>query len=136
MSHDIPMNALSGDPHHDDHGQHDDHHDGEVHGTMRDYVIGFVLSVILTAIPFWLVMAHPLDGTTTAVIIMGFAAVQMIVHMIFFLHMTPKAEGGWSMTALIFTIIIVGIMLAGSLWVMFHLNTNMMPMHEMTSQLP
>ena len=60
----------------------------------------------------------------------------MIVHMIFFLHMTPKAEGGWSMTALIFTIIIVGIMLAGSLWVMFHLNTNMMPMHEMTSQLP
>jgi cytochrome o ubiquinol oxidase operon protein cyoD len=136
MSHDVPMDALAPHGHLEEHGHHDDHHDGEVHGTMRDYVIGFVLSVILTAIPFWLVMARPLDGGTTAVIIMGLAAVQMIVHMVFFLHMTPKAEGGWSMTALIFTIIIVGIMLAGSLWVMFHLNTNMMPTHEMTSQLP
>ena len=42
-----------------DHG-HDHAHDGAGHGTMRDYVIGFVLSVILTAIPFWLVMGEVL----------------------------------------------------------------------------
>src|SRR3546814_4102245 len=55
--------------------------------------------------------------------------------MVYFLHMTPKAEGGWSLTSLVFTIIVVVIMLAGSLWVMHHLNTNMMPMpHEPTSQ--
>ena len=57
---------------------------------------------------------------------------QIVVHMIYFLHMNTKSEGGWSMMALIFTIILVVIMLSGSLWVMYHLNTNMMPMHQMT----
>lgn len=115
---------------------HEGHHEIEMpHASMRDYIIGFLLSVILTAIPFWLVMTMPLSPGTTGAIIMGFAVVQIVVHMIFFLHMTPKAEGGWSLTSLIFTVIVVVIMLAGSLWVMHHLNTNMMPMpHEPTSQ--
>ncbi|MET0363536.1 MAG: cytochrome o ubiquinol oxidase subunit IV [Sphingobium sp.] len=119
-----------------EHSHHDHGHAEGAHGTMRDYVIGFVLSVILTAIPFWLVMARPLSDSLTAVAIMGFAGVQMIVHMIFFLHMNGKQEGGWTLTALLFTIIIVVIMMSGSLWVMYHLNNNMMPsMHDM-SQMP
>ena len=115
----------------------DGHHEIEMpHASMRDYVIGFLLSVILTAVPFWLVMTMPLSPGATGAIIMGFAVVQIVVHMIFFLHMTPKAEGGWSLTSLVFTIIVVVIMLAGSLWVMHHLNTNMMPMpHEPASQV-
>jgi cytochrome o ubiquinol oxidase operon protein cyoD len=53
--------------------------------------------------------------------------------MIFFLHMDTKAEGGWSFMALLFTVVLVAIALSGSLWVMYHLNTNMMPMsaHDM-----
>ncbi|MXP27087.1 cytochrome o ubiquinol oxidase subunit IV [Altererythrobacter indicus] len=113
------------------------HHDhSESHGTMRDYVIGFVLSVILTAIPFWLVMARPLDASTTAIAIMVLAVVQMIVHMIYFLHMSPKTEDGWSITSLVFTLIVVFIMMAGSLWVMHHLNTNMMPMPQDMRNIP
>ena len=123
---------MSADP-------HAAHSHGEIempHATMRDYVIGFLLSVILTAIPFWLVMTMPLSAGTTGAIIMAFAVVQIVVHMVFFLHMTPKAEGGWSLTSLVFTVIVVVIMLAGSLWVMHHLNTNMMPMpHEPTSRI-
>lgn len=116
---------------------HDPHHAvAELpHATLRDYAIGFILSVILTAIPFWLVMTMQLSAGTTGAIIMGFAVAQIVVHMIFFLHMTPKAEGGWSLTSLVFTIIVVVIMLAGSLWVMHHLNTNMMPQH-MEQQVP
>ena len=97
------------------------------HGTRRSYVIGFLLSVVLTAIPFWLVMNHPLSNGVTAAVILGFAAVQMIVHIIFFLHMNGKTEGGWSMTALLFTLIVVVIMLSGAIWVMYHMNANMMP---------
>jgi cytochrome o ubiquinol oxidase subunit IV len=116
---------------------HDPHTaDTEPHGSMRDYVIGFLLSVALTAIPFWLVMTQPLQPGVTAAIIMVFAGVQMVVHMIYFLHMNGKSEGGWTMTALLFTIIIVVIMFAGSLWVMYHLNTNMMPMPHDMSQMP
>ena len=68
----------------------------------------------------------------TALVIMAFAVVQIVVHMIYFLHMNTKSENGWSMMALIFTIVMVVIALSGSLWVMNHLNSNMMPMHEMT----
>lgn len=116
---------------------HDPHaHEVEVpHGSMRDYVIGFGLSVILTAIPFWLVMARPFSDVTTAVAVMALAVIQIVVHMIYFLHLSPKAEDGWSVTALVFTVIVVAIMLSGSLWVMYHLNTNMMPLHD-PSQLP
>jgi cytochrome o ubiquinol oxidase operon protein cyoD len=64
-------------------------------------------------------------------VLLGFAVVQMLVHMVYFLHMNAKVENGWSMLALIFTIALVLIMLAGSSWVMYHLNTNMMPVHDM-----
>ncbi|MBR0666256.1 cytochrome o ubiquinol oxidase subunit IV [Roseomonas hellenica] len=109
------------------------HDDGHTHGTRRSYLIGFGLSVVLTAIPFWLVMTGALGSQqATALTIMGFAVVQIVVHMIYFLHMTSRSEGGWSMLALIFTLILVLITLTGSLWVMYHLNTNMMPPHDMS----
>jgi len=104
------------------------------HGTLGGYITGFVLSAILTAIPFWLVMNDVLGHSTlTAFVIMAFAAVQIVVHMIFFLHMNSRSEGGWTMMALIFTIVIVAIALSGSLWVMYHLDSNMMPkeLHRM-----
>ena len=94
---------------------------------------GFVLSVILTAIPFWLVMGNVLGDTLrTSIVIMAFAAVQIVVHMIYFLHMNTKSEGGWTFLALVFTLTLVVITLAGSIWVMYHMDQNMMPMspHE------
>jgi cytochrome o ubiquinol oxidase operon protein cyoD len=113
---------------------HDHHHgDGHDHGTFSSYMLGFVLSVVLTAIPFWLVMSGTLPSKQiTALVIMAFAIVQIVVHMIYFLHMSAKSENGWTMMALIFTIVMVVIALSGSLWVMSHLNSNMMPMHQMS----
>jgi cytochrome o ubiquinol oxidase operon protein cyoD len=93
--------------------------------------------VILTAIPFWLVMTHQLAPGTTKFVILGFAAVQVIVHMVYFLHMNTKSEGGWNMMAFIFTMVLVVIALSGSLWVMHNLNINMMPMSpEMMRNMP
>ena len=105
-----------------------DHHEAG-HGSRREYITGFVLSVILTAIPFWLVMAEVFsDSRVTSLVIMAFAVAQIVVHMVCFLHMNARSEGGWTMMALIFTVVLVVIALSGSLWVMYHLNTNMMPM--------
>lgn len=117
---------------HDDHGHGHGHGhaDAGSHGSFRDYMTGFVLSVILTAIPFILVMGNILgNDRITGIVIMGFAVAQIVVHMIYFLHMNTKSEGGWTILALIFTLTLVIITLAGSLWVMYHLNTNMMPQH-------
>jgi cytochrome o ubiquinol oxidase subunit IV len=110
------------------HGHSGEAEDEHGHGSLRGYLTGFGLSVVLTAIPFWLVMSGVLnDKAATGLAIMAFAGVQMVVHVIYFLHMNVKVENGWSMLALIFTLIVVGIALIGSLWVMYHLNTNMMP---------
>jgi cytochrome o ubiquinol oxidase operon protein cyoD len=125
------MSTHHENPAHDaDHGHHDDHghHTHADHGTLKSYVIGFLLAVVLTAIPFWLVMGKVFDkSSVTGLVLLAFAAVQVVVHMIYFLHMNTRSEGGWSMLALIFTLMLVFIMLSGSLWVMYHLNHNMMP---------
>ena len=121
---------MSGHDNHHDHGHgHDGHyHDQHDHGSLKTYAIGFILSVILTAIPFWLVMNKTITNTgTMGLVLLGFAAVQVVVHMVYFLHMNSKSEGGWNMMAMIFTIMIVVIAMAGSLWVMYHMNHNMMP---------
>lgn len=113
-----------------DHDHHDEHHDDGPHSSLKEYVIGFVLSVILTAIPFWLVMNDVISNRSTAVMVLGaFAVVQIVVHMIYFLHMNGKVEGGWTMVSTIFTLVFVAIAIAGTLWVMFHMNANMMPTH-------
>ena len=127
------MSQLDHHHGHDDHGHHDED-EGHDHGSFRSYMTGFVLAVILTVIPFWLVMGKVFSSSsTTALVILAFAVVQIVVHMVYFLHMNARSEGGWTMLALIFTVVLVVITLAGSLWVMFHLNHNMMPMsvHDM-----
>jgi len=104
------------------------HGDTHGHGSMRSYMIGFGLSVVLTAIPFWLVMSDVLGNATwTSVIIIASAAAQILVHTICFLHVNTQAEGGWTLVAYVFTGVILLITIAGSLWIMYHLNTNMMP---------
>ncbi|GAA4760998.1 cytochrome o ubiquinol oxidase subunit IV [Stakelama sediminis] len=129
---------MSSDTNTTAHGHDHDEHGGASHGTFRSYMTGFILSVILTAIPFWIVMSDAIaNHTIAALTILGFALVQVIVHMIYFLHMDTKSEGGWNMLALIFTIILLVIAVSGSIWVMYHLDTNMMPMTPVeASNLP
>ena len=126
------MSAHADREHSPEHaGDYHDAHDeaSSRHGSFKDYLIGFALAAVLTAIPFWIVMydvfRNPRVG---AVVILIFAFVQIVVHMVYFLHMNTKSEGGWTVLALIFTAVLVVITLSGSLWVMEHLDYNMMPM--------
>ena len=108
---------------------HDAHHgDGHDHGSHASYIKGFVLSVILTAIPFGLVMSGGFESRgLTAVLVIGFAIAQILVHMIYFLHMNLKNEAGWTMISLVFTIVVLVIAVIGTIWVMYHMDANMMP---------
>ena len=98
------------------------------HGTRQSYLVGFGLSALLTAIPFWLVMSNALGnpGATAAVIVLC-AVMQILVHTICFLHVNTQAESGWTLIAYLFTGVILLITICGSLWIMYHLNANMMP---------
>ena len=53
----------------------------------------------------------------------------MGVHLVFFLHITTGPDNTNNILALAFGVLIVGIVVAGSLWIMYHLNGNMMPMN-------
>lgn len=104
------------------------HGDTHGHGSKRSYLLGFALSAVLTAIPFWLVMARPIESlAVTSVLIIAFAVAQILVHTVCFLHVNTQNEGGWTLIAYVFTAVILFITIAGSLWIMYHLNTNMMP---------
>ncbi|WNO03458.1 cytochrome o ubiquinol oxidase subunit IV [Rhodoferax mekongensis] len=123
-------NSHASDNHGDAHGHEEHHAANEPHSTFSGYMTGFVLSIILTAIPFWLVMAKVITDRPTAVLVLGgFAVVQILVHMVYFLHMNGKIEGGWTLLSTIFTVVFVAIAITGTLWVMFHMNANMMPTH-------
>ncbi len=97
------------------------------HGTLKGYLTGFALSVVLTAVPFWVVMTGALAGSWAVTVIVACAIVQIAVHSAYFLHLNTSGEGGWTLLAYVFTAVIVIITIAGSLWIMYHLNANMMP---------
>ncbi len=99
------------------------------HATLRGYLIGFVLATVLTIIPFWLVMGHVLQSKeATILIVLGLGVAQILVHMVYFLHLNTSSEGGWNMLALIFTVVLVVIVLGASSWVILNENAHMMPM--------
>jgi cytochrome o ubiquinol oxidase subunit IV len=128
----IDAHASHGGTHDAARAAHDSH---APHITLDGYLIGFGLSVILTAVPFYLVMSGVLESkTATALAITILAVAQIVVHMVYFLHLDAKSEAGWNLMALIFTAVILIIALTGSLWIMYHLKVNMMPMNM--SHLP
>ena len=110
-----------------DAGTHAHAHDAG-HFALRTYLIGFVASVVLTAMPFWIVMDGAIQSRSVAMaVIVALAVVQIIVHTVAFLHVNTRVQGGWTLVAYVFTAVLVLIIISGSLWTMLHLNTNMMP---------
>ncbi len=93
-----------------------------------DCNIGFLLSVILTLIPFGLVMTDAFEDTaTSALIVMSLGVVQIIVHMVCFLQLNRRTEGSWVLPALIVTVLLVVILLVGTLWGMAPPDGNAVP---------
>ncbi len=105
----------------------DQSHGGMPHGTLSSYIWGFVLSVILTTIPFSAVMFDLFSSAQfTAFVVLGCAIFQILVHMVCFLHLNLRAEGGWIASALIFTLVVLFISIFGTVWVMYNMDTKMM----------
>ncbi len=119
---------------------HDDYHGGEGF-TLRGYLIGFGAAALLTALAFWIVMTGAIAhaGIASAAVI-ALAVAQIVVQTGAFLHVNARAQGGWTLIAYVFTAVILVITIAGSVWIMYHLNLNMMPGMAsdpaVTSQMP
>jgi cytochrome o ubiquinol oxidase operon protein cyoD len=96
----------------------------ERHG-LASYLIGFVLAVILTAIPFWLVYSHALPPSRIMLVIAGAAVLQILVHLHFFLHIDFTTTPRENLMALAFTAVLIFLMVGGSFWIMIDLHSRM-----------
>jgi cytochrome o ubiquinol oxidase subunit IV len=100
---------------------------GESHGSESAYLRGFILSVVLTAAAFAFALSGVLSATGSMLMIAALAVVQILVHLFYFLHMNASSEQRWNVMAFAFTVIVVGIVVVGTLWVMYNANMYMMP---------
>ena len=99
----------------------------EKHGTLAQYTVGFVLSVVATLIPYWLVVESVVTGGALIVLLFAFAVAQLFIQLLFFLHLGSELRPRWKLIALLFAILIVLIVVIGSIWIMYNLDYNMMP---------
>ena len=114
---------------------------GEQHSVaagVRNHFIGLALAAGFTAASFWVASGTSLIyAPGVAMALAALAIGQMGVHLAFFLHITTGPDNTNNVLALAFGVLIVGIVIAGSLWIMYHLNVNMMvpgSMMDMRSQ--
>ena len=99
---------------------------GMSRGTLTTYLTGFILALILTAIPFYFVMSGAFSSRAMMVTIFGAGLVQIVVHLHYFLHLDTSSAARWNVAALLFTILILILFVGGSLWIMWTLNYRMM----------
>jgi len=97
-----------------------------VERTIKPYLIGIVLALILTAIPFGIVAFGALERQTALIVIAVLAVIQILVHLRFFLHIDFKSTPRENLVALAFAVVLICIMVGGSLWIMFDLYHRMM----------
>ncbi|HEU5443883.1 MAG TPA: cytochrome o ubiquinol oxidase subunit IV [Steroidobacteraceae bacterium] len=101
------------------------------HPTLRSellgYITGLLLAAALTAAAFWALDEHVIygPGIVMAVIVLGLA--QVGVHLVFFLHLTTSPDNTNNALALAFGVLFVSFVFFGSIWVIYHMNHNMMP---------
>ena len=101
-------------------------HEERSHGNHRGYLKGFVLSVVLTTLSFWVVRHSGLSEETVLMGLAVLAAVQVVVHLIFFLHLNTSSGQRWNVIAFGFAVLTVAIVIVGTLWILHNVSVNMM----------
>ncbi len=106
--------------------------DSGVSRGIRGYLIGLLLAAALTAASFYFAGGHFIWGPALPIALFVLAIAQMGVHLVFFLHITTGPDNTNNVIALAFGVAIVLLVIGGSLWIMAHMDRNMLPMHPAT----
>ena len=104
---------------------------GRVREAVQGYVIGLVLATLLTVASFYFAHTRLLWTPSIPAALMTLAVAQIGVHLVFFLHITTSPDNVNNVIALAFGVFIVFLVVAGSVWIMYHMNHNMMSMDQM-----
>lgn len=96
-------------------------------GSLTTYAAGFVLSIMLTLAAYFAVENELVPESFLITFVVGLAVVQLLVQLLFFLHLGRETKPRWNLVIFLFMVLVVGILVAGSLWIMYNLDYNMMP---------
>ncbi|MBZ9557690.1 MULTISPECIES: cytochrome o ubiquinol oxidase subunit IV [unclassified Modicisalibacter] len=99
---------------------------GASHGSTKTYITGLILSIVLTVIPFGMVMSGGFSTSATLITILIMAVLQVLVQLIMFMHLDSKSEGGWNLISIVFALTILVLIVGGSIWIMHNLMINTM----------
>ncbi len=97
----------------------------EKHSEHAQYVMGFILALLLTAIPFWVVWTEALAGMRAAAVIGVCAFVQVVVHAHFFLHISTSKQKREDLELILFATLIMVILIGGTIWILSNLHHRM-----------
>ena len=96
------------------------------HGSLKSYIVGFILSIVLTLLSFGCVMSGAVPHDLILPGIMVFCVAQVLVQLVFFLHLSAAPGQRDNLSIGVFTVLIIAIVVVGSLWVLHNMNVNMM----------
>ena len=99
------------------------------------YTLGFIWSVILTLVAYLCVSHQIFQGWTLLYAISALALVQTAVQLFCFLHVTAGTKPRWRLISLLFMIVVVGIVVIGSLWIMRSLRYHMWSPAQITKYM-
>jgi cytochrome o ubiquinol oxidase subunit IV len=106
---------------------HASHANADAHASLNAYLTGFILSLVLTALSFGAVMIDLLPRELMLPAITFLAVVQLLVQLLFFLHLGTAPEQRNNTVIFLLTTLLIATVVGGSLWVMHNANVNMMP---------
>jgi cytochrome o ubiquinol oxidase operon protein cyoD len=98
---------------------------------VQGYLIGLAAASLLTVASFYVAGTNVIWGPSIPIALVVLAVAQIGVHLAFFLHLTTAPDNTNNALALAFGVLIVALVVGGSIWIMHHLNQNMMPMTQM-----
>ncbi|MDB5856837.1 MAG: cytochrome o ubiquinol oxidase subunit iv [Ramlibacter sp.] len=101
--------------------------DGRGHGSLWGYLAGYGVATLLTIAAFLAAQTDWLTPSSATAAITVLAIAQMLVHLIFFLHISTSPDQRTNILAFVLAATVVSMIVAGSLWIMSHLDSNMMP---------
>jgi len=104
------------------------------HGTTTSYVIGLMLSLNFTIVPYLLVVNEIITGNALLVTILGFAILQMFIQIFFFLHLGRGPKPLYNIVFFFGTAGLIIVVVGASIFIINNLYRNMMP-DEVTRKL-
>ena len=125
------MSGHDEDWEYDDAAPGDEHAGGSGFSAIQVYLLGFLLAIGLTVASFWIAGSNAVWGPGIPAALLSLAVAQMGVHLVFFLHITIGPENTNNTLALAFGVLVVLVIVVGSVWIMAHLNHNLMTLDQM-----